>query len=59
MGVFSIIVVLELVLKKHQQLLEDDYEDFESLDNVEKSSYVLDSELGKSKFDELLSLVRE
>ena len=25
-------------LKKHQQLLEDDYEDFESLDNVEKSS---------------------
>ena len=25
--------------------------DFELLDNVEKSSYVLDSELGKSKFD--------
>ena len=38
---------------------EDDYEDFESLDNMEKSSYVLDSELGKSKFDELLSLVKE
>ena len=28
-------------MKKLQELLEDDYEDFESLDNVEKSSYVL------------------
>ena len=27
-GVFSTIVVLELVLKKHQELLEDDYEGF-------------------------------
>ena len=33
------------------QLL-DDYEDFESLENVEKSSYVLDSELWESKFDQ-------
>ena len=24
-----------------QELLKDDYEDFESLDNLEKSSYVL------------------
>ena len=32
-------------MKKLQELLEDDYEDFESLDNVEKSSYVLGSEL--------------
>ena len=32
-------------------------EDFESLDNVEKSSYVLGSELWESKFDGLLSLV--
>ena len=27
------------------ELLEDDYVDFESLENVEKSSYVLGSEL--------------
>ena len=39
--------------------LEDDYEDFESLDNVEKSSYVLGSELWESKFDGLLALVKE
>ena len=32
------------------QLLEDDYEDFESLENVEKSFY---------KFDGLLALVKE
>ena len=32
-------------MKKLQELLEDDYEDFESLENVEKSSYVLGSEL--------------
>ena len=35
------IVVLESFMKKIQELLEDDYEDFESLDKVEKSSYVL------------------
>ena len=46
-------------MKKLQELLEDDYEDFELLDNVEKSSYVLGSELRKSKFDGLLSLVKE
>ena len=34
------------------ELLEDDYEDFES-------SYVLGSELWESKFDGLLSLVTE
>ena len=46
-------------MKKLQEFLEDDYEDFESLDNVEKSSYVLGSELWESKFDGLLSLVKE
>ena len=46
-------------MKKLQELLEHDYEDFESLDNVEKSSYVLGSKLWESKFDELLSLVKE
>ena len=46
-------------MKKLQQLLEDDYEDFESLKHVEKLSYVLGSELCLSKFDGLLSLVKE
>ena len=45
--------------KKLQELLEDDYEDFESLENVEKSSYVLDSELWESKFNGLLDSVKE
>ena len=45
-------------IKKLQELLEDEYEDFESLDKVEKSSYVLGSELWESKFDGLLSLVK-
>ena len=35
------------------------YEDFESLDKVEKSSYMLGSELWESKFDGLLNLVKE
>ena len=46
-------------MKKLQELLEDDYEDFESLENVEKSSYVLGSELWESKFYGLLALVKE
>ena len=46
-------------MKKLQELLEDDYEDFELLDNIEKSSYVLGSELWESKFDGFLSLVKE
>ena len=46
-------------MKKLQELLEDDYEDFESLENVEQSSYVLGSELWESKFDGLLALVKE
>ena len=46
-------------MKKLQELLEDDYEDFESLENVAKSSYVLGSELWESKFDGLLALVKE
>ena len=45
-------------MKNLQELL-DDYEDFESLENVEKSSYVLGSELWESKFDGLLALVKE
>ena len=46
-------------MKKLQALLEDDYEDFETLENAEKSSYVLGSELWESKFDGLLSLVKK
>ena len=46
-------------IKKLQELLEDKYEDFESLDKVEKSSYVLGRGLWESKFDGLLSLVKE
>ena len=46
-------------IKKLQELLEDEYEDFESLDKVEKLSYVLGSELSESKFAGLLSLVKE
>ena len=46
-------------IHKLQELLEDEYEDFESLDKVEKSSYVLGSELWESMFDGLLSLVKE
>ena len=50
---------IELVLLRTFKLLEDEYEDFESLDKVEKSSYVLGSELWESKFDGLLSLIKE
>ena len=46
-------------MKKLQEFLEDDYEDFESLENVEKSSYVLGSELWESRFDGLFALVKE
>ena len=46
-------------MKKLQELLEDNYENFESLDNVVKSSYILGSKLWETKFDGLLSLVKE
>ena len=38
-----IIITLLDVMKKFQEFLEDDYEEFELLGNVEKSSYVLGS----------------
>ena len=46
-------------MKRLQELLEDDYEGFVSLENAEKSSYVLGSELWESKLDGLLALVKE
>ena len=59
MNINNIIITRASFMKKLQVLLEDDYEDFESLENVEKSSYVLGSELWESKFDGLLALVKE
>ena len=41
-------------MKKLQELLENDHEDFESLENIKKLSYVLGSEL-----DGLLSMVKK
>ena len=46
-------------MKTLQELLKGDYEDFESLENVENSFYVLECELSESKFDGLLGLVKE
>ena len=58
MGVFSIIIVLlDSFMKKLQEFL-DDYEDFKSLDKVEKSSYVLGSELWESKLSLMDCLAR-
>ena len=36
-------------MKRLQKLFEDDYEEFESLDNIEKSSYVQGCEEWKRK----------
>ena len=57
--IFINIIKLASFMKKLQELLDDDYEDFELLENVEKSSYVLGSELWESKFNGLLALVKE
>ena len=46
-------------MEKLQESLEDGFVDFESLDNIEKSAYVLGSELWESNFDGLLSLVKK
>ena len=47
-------------MKKLQDLLKDDCEDYESLENVEKLSYVLGSELWESNsMNCLCSLVKE
>ena len=40
-------------------MLRNDYEDFESLENVGKSSYVLGSKLCERKFDGMLGFVKE
>ena len=43
MGVSAYSSIRVSFMKKLQVLLEDDHEDFESLENVEQSSYVLGS----------------
>ena len=54
-----LLLLLLILLLLLLLLLFTEYEDFESLDKLEKSSYVLGSELWESKFDGLLSLVKE
>ena len=46
-------------LKKLQELLGDKYIDFNSLNYLEKTSYVLGSELWEDDFSSLLSIVKE
>ena len=46
-------------LKKLQELLGDKYIDFDSLNYLEKTSYVLGSELWEDDFSSLLSIVKE
>ena len=46
-------------MKKLLELLENDYKDFGSLENVEKTSDVPDSELWESRIYVLLSLIKE
>ena len=46
-------------LKKLQELLGDKYIDFDSLNYLEKTSYVLGSELWEDDFSSMLSIVKE
>ena len=46
-------------LKKLQELLGDKYIDFDSLNYLDKTSYVLGSELWEDDFSSLLSIVKE
>ena len=46
-------------LLKLEELLGDRYADFETLNSVEKTSYVLGSELWEQNFKSLLRLVKE
>ena len=46
-------------LEKLQELLGDNYINFNSIKNLEKTSYVLDSELREDDFGSLLSIVKE
>ena len=48
-----------MFLKKLQELLGDKYIDFDSLNYLEKTSYVLGSELWGDDFSSLLSIVKE
>ena len=46
-------------MEKLQELLENRYADFDKLNSVEKTAYVLGSRLWEYYFDDLLSLVKE
>ena len=48
-----------MFLKKLQELLGVKYIDFDSLNHLEKTSYVLGSELWEDDFSSLLSIVKE
>ena len=54
-----IVVVQASFLLKLEELLGDMYADFEALNRVEKTSYVLGSELWEQNFKSLLRLVKE
>ena len=47
------------IMLKLKELLGDRYADFEVLNSVEKTSYVLGSELWEQNFKSLLSLVKK
>ena len=46
-------------MEKLQELLGDKYVNFDKLNSIEKTAYVLGSELWEYNFDHLLSLVKE
>ena len=46
-------------MEKLRELLGNRYADFDKLNSVEKTAYVLGSELWEYDFDDLLSLVKE
>ena len=48
-----------MFLEKLQELLGDNYSTFDLLNNLEKTSYVLGSELWEDDFSFLLSIVTE
>ena len=48
-----------MFLEKLQELLGDNYSSFDSLNNLEKTSYVLGSELWEDDFGSSLNIVKE
>ena len=46
-------------MEKLRELLGNGYAEFDKLNSIEKTAYVLGSELWEYNFDDLLSLVKE